>query len=123
MMSNLLLIEDDTELRKVLTEAVELDGYVVEIARNAEEGLKLLGDGYQPSAIICDISLPHMDGLEFLSHVRQKPCCIDVLFIAMSGSMALKQKALDAGADYYLIKPFSFQELYAMLAREEPPQK
>ena len=122
-MSNLLLIEDDTDLRKVLTEAVELDGYVVEIARNAEEGLKLLGDGYQPSAIICDISLPHMDGLEFLSHVRQKPCCMDVLFIAMSGSMAQKQKALDSGADYYLIKPFSFQELYAMLAQTEPPQK
>jgi DNA-binding response OmpR family regulator len=122
-MPNLLLIEDDTELRKVLTEAVELDGYLVEIARNAEEGLALLGDGYQPNAIVCDISLPHMDGLEFLTHVRQKSNCADVLFIAMSGSLAQKQKALDTGADYYLIKPFSFQELYAMLAQEEPPQK
>ena len=121
-MPNLLLIEDDTELRKVLTEAVELDGYIVTIARNAEEGLELLSDGYQPNAIVCDISLPHMDGLEFLGHVRQKPCCADVLFIAMSGSLTEKQRALDAGANYYLIKPFSFQELYAMLAREEPPQ-
>jgi DNA-binding response OmpR family regulator len=122
-MPNLLLIEDDTELRKVLTEAVELDGYVVEIARNAEEGLAILSDGYLPHAIVCDISLPHMDGLEFLSHVRRKPACAGVLFIAMSGSMAQKRKALDAGADYYLIKPFSFQELYSMLAQEEPPQK
>ena len=121
-MPNLLLIEDDTELRKVLTEAVELDGYVVTIARNAEEGLAFLEDGYRPSAIICDISLPHMDGLEFLSRVRQNDCCSDVLFIAMSGSMTQKQKALESGANYYLIKPFSFQELYAMLAQEEPPQ-
>jgi DNA-binding response OmpR family regulator len=122
-MSNLLLIEDDTELRKVLTEAVELDGYVVEIARNAEEALVLLGDGYLPNAIVCDISLPHMDGLEFLSVVRQNSNCPDVLFIAMSGSMAQKRKALDSGANYYLIKPFSFQELYSMLAQDEPPQK
>ncbi len=122
-MSDLLLIEDDTDLRKVLTEAVELDGYRVKIARNAEDGLALLSDGYQPNAIVCDISLPHMDGLEFLSHVRQKPNCMDVLFIAMSGSLVLKQKALDSGADYYLIKPFSFQELYAMLAQTVPPQK
>lgn len=121
-MPNLLLIEDDPELRKVLTEAVELDGYVVTIARNAEDGLTLLNQGYQPSAIMCDISLPHMDGLEFLSHVRQNDCCGDVLFIAMSGSLSQKQKALDTGANYYLIKPFSFQELYAMLAQEEPPQ-
>jgi CheY-like chemotaxis protein len=120
-MPDLLLIEDDPELRKVLAEAVELDGYVVTIARNAEDGLTLLSQGYQPSAIICDISLPHMDGLEFLSLIRQNDCCGDVLFIAMSGSLTEKQKALDTGANYYLIKPFSFQELYAMLAQEEPP--
>jgi two-component system KDP operon response regulator KdpE len=121
-MPKLLLVEDDTDLRKVLTEAVELDGYIVTIARSAEEGLAFLSAGYQPDAIICDISLPHMDGLEFLSEIRQQPCCADVLFIAMSGSLTQKQKALDTGANYYLIKPFSFQELYSMLAREEPPQ-
>jgi CheY-like chemotaxis protein len=114
-MPDLLLIEDDTELREVIREAVEMVGYNVTVARDGEEGLALLGDGYQPTAIMCDIVLPRMNGLEFLSHVRAAPHLNDTVFISMSGNEQMKKQALKAGATYYLVKPFSFHELYAML--------
>ena len=114
-MPDLLLIDDNAELRKVLREAVEINGYEVTIARDAEEGLALLNDGYQPSMIVCDVALPHMSGLEFAGKIRQDPRWAQIMFIAMSGNITTKQDALDAGANYYLVKPFSFQELFDIL--------
>ena len=114
-MPDLLLIDDNAELRKVLREAVEINGYQVTIARDAEEGLALLNDGYQPGMIICDLALPHMSGLDFAGKIRQNPRWSEIQIIAMSGNITMKQPALDAGADYYLVKPFSFQELFDIL--------
>jgi DNA-binding response OmpR family regulator len=114
-MPELLLIEDDTELREVIREAVEMAGYEVTVARDGEEGLALLNDGFVPAAIMCDIVLPHMNGLEFLSLVRSAPHLNDTIFISMSGNEQMKKQALNAGATYYLVKPFSFHDLYAML--------
>jgi DNA-binding response OmpR family regulator len=114
-MPDLLLIEDDTELREVIREAVEIAGYSVTVARDGEEGLTLLNDGLQPSIIMCDVVLPHMNGLEFLSLVRSASHLRNITFISMSGDDQMKKAALKAGATYYLVKPFSFHDLYAML--------
>jgi CheY-like chemotaxis protein len=121
-MVDLLLIEDNADFLRVLREAVELSGYRVTEARNAGEGLARLGDGYQPAVIICDLTLPDIDGLEFLRRVRALPECAELLFIAMSGNNTLKQSALANGADYYLSKPFNFSALYAILEQEIPPK-
>jgi DNA-binding response OmpR family regulator len=114
-MPDLLLIEDDTELREVIREAVEIAGYSVIVARDGEEGLALLNDGFVPAAIMCDIVLPHMNGLEFLSLVRGASHLDGTIFISMSGNEQMKKQALKAGATYYLVKPFSFHDLFAML--------
>jgi CheY-like chemotaxis protein len=114
-MPDILLIEDDTELREVIREAVEIAGYAVTVARDGEEGLALLNDGLQPAVIMCDIVLPRMNGLDFLSHVRSAPHLDNTVFISMSGNEQMKKQALKAGATYYLVKPFSFHDLYAML--------
>ncbi len=116
-MPDLLLIEDNTELRQVIREAVELDGYAVTLATDAEEALALLDGGYAPAVILSDIVMPHMSGLEFLRTLRAHPGWEDVVFIAMSGTINAKAEALEAGANYYLVKPFSFHDLFAILAQ------
>lgn len=116
-MRSLLLVEDNMELRGVLQEAVEIDGYEVTLAENAEAGLKLLTNGYVPDFILCDVVLPHMTGLDFLRTVRANPLWGDIFFIVMSGTMDSKYTALEAGANYYLVKPFDFIELFDVLAK------
>jgi CheY-like chemotaxis protein len=119
-MPNLLLIEDDSDLRKVIQEAVEIDGYQVTLAYNAEEALALLNDGYLPTVIMCDITLPHMSGLDFLKQIRKNIFWSRIVIIAMSGTEKMQQAALDAGATYFLVKPFSFRELFDMLKPKQP---
>lgn len=121
-MPNLFVIDDNIDLVKVLREALELSGYQVTEAHDGEGALKLLDDGFAPAAILCDITLPHMDGLELLQQMRANPILKDCILIAMSGSGDKRKQALDAGADHYLVKPFSFQDLYAILPQEEPPE-
>lgn len=119
-MPDLLLIEDDSDLRKVIQEAIEIDGYRVTIAYNAEEALVLLDDGYLPAVIMCDITLPHMSGLDFLRRIRKNILWTRIVVIAMSGTEKTRQAALDAGATYFLVKPFSFRELFDMLKPSQP---
>jgi two-component system chemotaxis response regulator CheY len=114
-MPQLLLIEDNVELLKVIREAVEIGGYEVVIAHHAEEALGLLHSGLAPSIIMCDIVMPHMSGLEFLSIVRANPAWNQVVFIAMSGTNNSQNSVLRAGANYYLVKPFSFRDLFDIL--------
>jgi two-component system, OmpR family, KDP operon response regulator KdpE len=121
-MRDLLLIEDDSDLRKVIREAVEIEGYQVTLAFDAEEALTLLAKGYTPAGIMCDITLPRMSGLDLLSELRQNPAWSRVVIIAMSGTEKMKQEALDAGADYFLIKPFSFHELFDVLTHINPSE-
>ncbi len=119
-MPQLLLIEDNVELLKVIREAVEIAGYEVTIAHDPEEALELLGDGLRPSIIMCDIVMPHMSGTEFLAMVRGNSAWDDVVFIAMSGTNTNQANALRAGANHYLVKPFSFRDLFAILDQVEP---
>ncbi len=116
-MPDLLLIEDNAELRRVLTEAVEMDGFTVTIAHDAEEGLELLHTSYLPAVILCDVVMPHMSGLDFLRYIRTNPSWAEITFIAMSGTVVARQEALAAGANHYLVKPFNFQDLYEILAQ------
>ncbi len=121
-MAELLIIEDDPQLLKVLREAVELNGDQVRVAANGEQGLTLLKDGYEPAAILCDIALPHMNGLELLRQVRLNGAWTNVRFIAMSGSDDLRREALAGGANYYLVKPFKFRDLFDVLSWEDPTE-
>jgi two-component system response regulator CpxR len=114
-MPQLLLIEDNVELLKVIREAVEIDGYDVTVAHDPQEALDLLNGGLVPSVIMSDIMMPHMTGIEFLSLIRSNHDWDDVVFIAMSGTNLNQANILRAGANYYLVKPFSFRDLFAIL--------
>jgi len=115
-MTLILLLEDNADLRQTLKQVFELDGHEVEGGRSGEDGLTFLGvTKTLPDMIVCDISMPDMDGFEFLKHVRGNPKWAQIHFVVMSGTQADRDVALKNGADSYLNKPFGIAELKALL--------
>ncbi|NII10094.1 response regulator transcription factor [Oleiagrimonas sp. C23AA] len=110
----LLLVEDSERLRRSLCQGLIGAGFVVD---DAGDGVTALGflDGFEYDLVVLDLMLPRLDGLgvlRALAERRQRP---RVLVLSARDQVADRIQALDAGADDYLIKPFSFDELVARL--------
>ncbi|NLW12732.1 MAG: response regulator transcription factor [Clostridiaceae bacterium] len=118
----LLLVEDEPELRDITVRRLRSEGYTID---GCGDGLSALDYAYaaEYDAIILDIMLPEMDGLEVLKRLRQEGSSVPVLLLTARDSIEDRVKGLDAGADDYLVKPFSFAELTARiraLTRRKP---
>jgi DNA-binding response OmpR family regulator len=110
----ILIIEDDLKIAKLLSDGLEREGYAIDLAHDGEEGLSKAGvNDYD--AIILDIMLPKIGGVEVCRKLRQMEVKAPVIVITGLDSLEAKIEALDAGADDYLTKPFSFNELLARL--------
>lgn len=111
--SDILLVDDEEQIRRLLRYTLEEAGYVV---REAESGRIALGEIalHAPDLVILDLGLPDTNGTEVLRALRQL-CSIPVLILSVLGHEQSKIAALDAGADDYLTKPFSGGELLAHL--------
>ena len=110
----LLVIEDDTALRKILQKRLVAEGYAVDVCANGTDGLDYaLAMTYD--GIILDIMLPGMNGLQILKHLRDKHCESGVLMLTAKDAIPDRVHGLDIGADDYLTKPFAFDELLARL--------
>jgi two-component system KDP operon response regulator KdpE len=107
----ILVIEDDPALQKFLRATLETQNYRVIIAARGEEGLRHAATS-QPDLIILDLGLPDIDGVEVTRRLREASA-IPVIVVSARGKEQDKIQALDAGADDYLIKPFSVGELLA----------
>ena len=109
-----LVVEDEKHLNRILTEAMEDEGYSVDSCFNGADALD-----YALSAVydvmILDIMLPKMDGLELVRRLRRGGNHTPVLFLTARDSVADKVEGLESGGDYYLTKPFDFQELIAVV--------
>ncbi|MCE2743168.1 MAG: response regulator transcription factor [Fluviicola sp.] len=111
---NILIIEDEVNLANSLKLGLEENGYDVDLAFNGNDGLtKALSQKYQ--VIISDIKLPDITGLEFCTLYRQYNSETPILFLTALGTTEDKLRGFDVGADDYLIKPFSFDELLARI--------
>jgi two-component system KDP operon response regulator KdpE len=110
---NLVLIEDDKEIRRFLHSALGASGFQVWPAETAERGL-IEAATRQPELIILDLGLPDRDGLDVIRDLRAWTL-IPILILSARGEEAQKVAALDAGADDYLTKPFGVPELLARL--------
>jgi two-component system KDP operon response regulator KdpE len=110
---NLVLIEDDKEIRRFLHSALGASGFQVWPAETAERGL-IEAATRQPELIILDLGLPDRDGLDVIRDLRAWTP-IPILILSARGEEAQKVAALDAGADDYLTKPFGVPELLARL--------
>src|SRR3974390_1046618 len=109
---NLLIIEDDAELRSALETLLTQRGYRVEAFEGAREGLAVLLAGENDLAII-DIALPDGDGVALIRALRREKRGVPVLVVTARDAVDDRVAGLDAGADDYLVKPFEMQELEA----------
>jgi two-component system, OmpR family, response regulator len=109
-----LVIEDEPDLRALLSQALEERGYAVDVAADGREGLfKALGWRYD--SIILDLMLPELDGWGVLKELRRQGHLEPVLILTARDALRDRVSGLDLGADDYLGKPFEFEELLARL--------
>lgn len=108
----LLVVEDDLQIRTFLKRSFEAECFAVDTASNGDEGFQLaLINEYD--FVILDNNLPGRSGLEICSELRASGKMIPILILSVVSDTEMKVRALDAGADDYLTKPFSLQELLA----------
>jgi heavy metal response regulator len=108
----ILLVEDEKKVANFVKQGLEEEGYAVDWAADGQQGLVLALDGVH-DLIILDLNLPVKDGLQVLKELRQAKVKAPVLLLTIRAMIEDKVLGLDAGADDYLTKPFSFQELLA----------
>jgi len=110
----LLVVDDDRALRDVLRRALTLSGYEVMLATGGAEALSQVTIAV-PDAIVLDIGLPDIDGLEVCRLLRREGNRVPVLMLTARDAVSDRIDGLDAGADDYLVKPFDIDELKARL--------
>jgi two-component system response regulator MprA len=111
----ILVVDDERAVRESLRRALELEGYEVELAENGEEGLKRLGHEPTADAVVLDVLMPGIDGLEVCRKLRAVGNRVPVLMLTAATEVDSRVAGLDAGADDYLAKPFALAELLARL--------
>ncbi len=112
-MTNVLIIDDENQIRKFLDIAFRAQGYKTLLAENGQKGLELLAlQG--ADLVVLDLGLPDLDGFEVLSELRAWSH-VPVVVLSVRANEEEKVKLLDAGANDYVTKPFSVQELMARI--------
>ncbi len=109
-----LVVDDDRGLRDALRRALTMSGYEVRMAENGSDALREVTSGI-PDAIVLDIGLPDIDGLEVTRQLRREGNRVPVLMLTARAAISDRIDGLDAGADDYLVKPFDIDELKARL--------
>ncbi len=110
----ILVVEDEKHLNRIISEAVEDEGYSVDSCFNGLEALDYL-EGAEYDVIILDVMMPKMDGFTLVRKLRDKGNATPVLFLTARDAVADRVEGLESGGDYYLVKPFDFQELIAVV--------
>ena len=109
--SRILVVDDETQITRVLRTTLSSQGYEVKTAADGESGCQAVRD-WLPDIIITDLSMPGMSGVELCRAVRKRGQ-IPIIVLSVRGEEKTKIEALDAGADDYVTKPFSVNELLA----------
>ena len=110
----ILIIEDEKKLVEILKKALRSERYAFDVAYDGKEGLtKALNGNYQ--FIILDLSLPKMDGMDICKELRAKNIHTPIIMLTARGVVENRIQGLDIGADDYLLKPFSIDELFARI--------
>ena len=110
----ILLVEDDDRIAQALAEALRDRKYIVEIARDGQEGLEL-AEGFKYDLIILDLILPKLDGMTVCRRLRQAKNSTLILILTAKDTSSDKVLGLDVGADDYVVKPFDLSELLARI--------
>ncbi|MBQ1250511.1 MAG: response regulator transcription factor [Clostridia bacterium] len=108
-----LIIEDETNIRNFMAAALSTEDYKVLTARDGQQGLVMISS-YHPDVILLDLGLPDMDGMKIIRNVREWSL-VPIIVVSARGMEEDKVRALDAGADDYVTKPFGTSELLARI--------
>jgi two-component system response regulator MprA len=114
-MTRVLVVDDEPAVRVALERALRLESYDVELAADGREALDRLAVGAPPDAVVLDVAMPHVDGLEVCRRLRDAGDRTPVLMLTARDAVDDRVAGLDAGADDYLVKPFALKELKARL--------
>jgi DNA-binding response OmpR family regulator len=126
LMERILIIEDEAPMRTALADLLAAEGYRTLTAADGESGLARALDE-KPDLILLDVMMPKLDGFAVCAELRRLTCDMPVLMLTAKGQIEDRVTGLDAGADDYLVKPFSTEELLArvraLLRRRERQAK
>jgi two-component system, OmpR family, KDP operon response regulator KdpE len=111
--ATILVVDDDSQIRRVMRTALSSHGYTIIEARNGEEALKKLRSE-RLDLIILDLNMPDMDGIEVCREIRTVSN-LPIIMLTVRSAEKDKVRALDAGADDYVVKPFGIDELLARI--------
>jgi two-component system KDP operon response regulator KdpE len=109
--AKILIVDDEPQITRVLRTALSTQGYSMRIAANGVEGMEAI-HAWKPDLVITDVSMPEMNGVELCREIRAVSQ-IPIIVLSVRNQDLMKIEALDAGADDYVTKPFSIQELQA----------
>ena len=121
----ILVVEDEEKLSSVIARGLRAEGFAVDIAADGSQGLEM-AIAYAYDIILLDIMLPKLSGSEVLDRIRKNNRQVPILMLTAMDNVADKVKHIGAGADDYLTKPFSFEELLVRiraLLRRTPTQR
>ncbi len=113
MNGRILVVEDDRRIRDLLRRGLLFEGYTIDTAEDGETALRVARE-MAPDAVILDVMLPKLDGLEVCRRLRSASN-VPILMLTARDSVQDRVTGLDAGADDYMVKPFAFDELLARL--------
>jgi two-component system response regulator MprA len=112
----ILVVDDEAAVRDSLRRALTFEGYSVELAADGAEALYRLDNGeFEPDAIVLDVLMPNVDGLETARRLRASGNAVPILMLTARDEVDSRVAGLDAGADDYVVKPFALAELLARL--------
>jgi two-component system, OmpR family, KDP operon response regulator KdpE len=107
----ILVVDDEPQITRVLRRSLSSHGYEVQVAIEGEEALSTF-DVWKPNVVVTDLVMPNMSGLELCRRLRAISS-VPIIVLSAQGEERIKVEALDAGADDYVTKPFSMDELLA----------
>jgi DNA-binding response OmpR family regulator len=110
----ILIIDDEKEICQMLKTNLEAEGFVVDFVLSGEAGLELVGDSNY-DLIILDYNLPAKSGSDVCGEIRSKNITTPIIILSVNPETTIKVQTLNVGADDYLTKPFSFEELLARM--------
>ena len=109
----ILVVDDERAVRESLRRALELEGYEIELAEDGAQALERLESEPEPDAMVLDVLMPRVDGLEVSRTLRRNGSRLPILMLTARTQVEDRVEGLDAGADDYLTKPFALEELLA----------
>jgi two-component system, OmpR family, response regulator MprA len=122
----ILVVDDDRAVRDSLRRSLAFNGYQVELATDGQQALDTI-DKERPDALVLDVMMPRLDGLEVCRRLRSAGDDLPVLVLTAREAVSDRVAGLDAGADDYLAKPFALEELLArlraLLRRTSPEER